>query len=335
MHMIDTDSIGRASFVYKGRKAWHGLGTERKDNDIPGWTVDAGMGYDILRAPVKATIAVPAFEGGAEPTRRTIEYPKQHLLYRSDTFAPLATVGDGYKIVQPGEVLEFFEDLVSAAGDYDLETAGVLDGGSRYWALARYREAMDFGAGDIVKPYLLLATGVNGTATTADHVTERVVCANTMAMALAEESTTRVKLSHRSTFAPDAAKKRLGVGAAMRHFATSVDDLINTAMSRQEACNVFCEAVAEYDDKGNIKNDKHMRAVVKDIMDSLDNGPGSHLETARGSAWGALNAVTHYIDYKARARGKEDGGAHNRFKSAQFGAGAKFKGKVAEMLLAA
>ncbi len=58
------------------------------------------------------------------------------VLYRSDTLAPLSVVSPRYTVVQPHEVLHFFNDLVHAGG-FELETAGVLKGGRQLWALAR------------------------------------------------------------------------------------------------------------------------------------------------------------------------------------------------------
>jgi phage/plasmid-like protein (TIGR03299 family) len=323
-HMINITEKG-AGMAYVGATPWHGLGQKLEQGaSIDEWRVAARMDYDVLRGPVQTPVTVG-------DTVRNIVMPDKHLLYRSDLHTPLAVVGHRYKVVQPGEVLEFFRDLVDAAGEYDLETAGVLDDGARYWALARYRQAFAFGS-DIVKPYLLLATACDGSmATTAQHTTVRVVCNNTMQLSLRSDQATSVKVSHRSVFEPDRVKAELGVGGLMESFADDVESLINKSLSRQEAVDVFVDAVAEKDSKGNVTNEKSVKRIVSDIMASLDKGPGAGLDTAHGTAWGALNAVTHYVDFKARTRG----GQHNRFKSGQWGAGRDLKVKVAEMLLAA
>ena len=49
-------------------------------------------------------------------------------------------------------------------------------------------------------------------------------------------------------------------------------------------------------------------------------GRGSQLESARGTAWGLLNAVTEYVDHERRARSNE-----YRMDSAWFGQGALIK----------
>lgn len=94
------------------------------------------------------------------------------MLYRSDTKAPLSVVSNRYQIVQPREVLEFYRDLTEVSG-YELETAGVLKGGRKFWALARTGQTTKLKGNDQVNGYLLLATSCDGTlATTATPTTD-------------------------------------------------------------------------------------------------------------------------------------------------------------------
>ncbi|WP_425317852.1 DUF932 domain-containing protein [Pseudomonas nitroreducens] len=57
-------------------------------------------------------------------------------------------------------------------------------------------------------------------------------------------------------------------------------------------------------------------------------GRGSHLEAAKGTAWGLLNAVTEYVDHERRARSNE-----YRTDSAWFGQGAAIKQKALDAAL--
>ena len=70
--------------------------------------------------------------------------------------------------------------------------------------------------------------------------------------------------------------------------------------------------------------------VVNKLMATYKNGPGARLETAAGTKFGVLNAVTHFIDYETGARSN-----NNRFKSGQFGPGANKKAETVKLLLAA
>jgi putative phage-type endonuclease len=80
--------------------------------------------------------------------------------------------------------LEFYRDLSEITG-FELETAGVLRAGRRFWALARTGKSAALKGNDVVHNYLLLATSCDGTlATMAIPTSVRVVCNNTLAVAL-------------------------------------------------------------------------------------------------------------------------------------------------------
>lgn len=93
---------------------------------------------------------------------------------------------------------------------------------------------------------------------------------------------------------------------------------------------LLVDITGKRDSNGDLTNEKQVKRVVSDIMTSLARAPGASLETAHGSAWGVMNAVTHYVDFKARARNQ-----NNRFTSGQFGAGAQLKKDVFNALIAA
>ncbi|WP_163110586.1 DUF932 domain-containing protein, partial [Acinetobacter baumannii] len=81
---------------------------------------------------------------------------------RSDTRAPLSVVSARYQVVQPLEVLDFYRDLTEVGG-FELETAGVLKEGRKFWALAKTGQTGTLKGKDKVDGYLLLATACDGT----------------------------------------------------------------------------------------------------------------------------------------------------------------------------
>jgi phage/plasmid-like protein (TIGR03299 family) len=87
-------------------------------------------------------------------------------------------------VVQPREVLEFYRDLTEVSG-FELQTAGVLKAGKKFWALARTGKEANLKGSDLVRGYVLLATSCDGSlATTATPTTIRVVCNNTLTIAI-------------------------------------------------------------------------------------------------------------------------------------------------------
>jgi len=169
-HEITIRADGYAEMAFVGETPWHGLGQALDPNsDLATWRKAAGMDWTIESAPVE--FIGQDFEG-------------QNVLYRSDTKAPLSVVSNRYKAVQPAEVLEFFDNLVKENG-FRLHTAGTLFGGKRMWALAETGKFGEIVKDDGVGGFLLLSTSADRSlATTARFTSVRVVCNNTLSMAV-------------------------------------------------------------------------------------------------------------------------------------------------------
>ncbi|WP_253256718.1 DUF932 domain-containing protein [Stenotrophomonas sp. VV52] len=123
MHLVET-------MAYAGEKPWHGLGNNlAPQQPIEVWRQEAGMDWKIERSEVR-------YITGSNSVGVINAFPEQKVLYRSDSKCPLAVVSKRFQVVQPGEILEFYRDLTACSG-FELETAGVLRGGRKFWALAR------------------------------------------------------------------------------------------------------------------------------------------------------------------------------------------------------
>ena len=119
------------SMAYVGDTPWHQLGNVLLPKQpIEVWAQKAGMDWTICESPVRYL----ADQQGALGS--IMSFKDQKVLYRSDTKAALSVVGSRYQVVQPQAVLEFYRDLSEVSG-FELETAGVLKEGRKFWALAR------------------------------------------------------------------------------------------------------------------------------------------------------------------------------------------------------
>lgn len=313
-HMIDTFSRATASYASTQRE-WHGLGQLMVPGaSIEDWQREAGMDYKVQRSVIRYA------------TQRDLTSPEQfrtvddkHVLFRSDTGAALGVVSDGYKVVQPTEVLEFFRDW-AAHGGLTIESAGVLFGGKRYFATAKLSDAVSIDGGrDTVVPYALLSTSADGSlATECRWTTVRTVCNNTLTMA--RKGAAAFKVSHRSVFVADDA--RAVVESAHEEFGafmTAARYLATTKMNAKEAEDMTLQLLMK-------TNEEVTRASAgfNRIMGLFNGeGKGSNFETAHDTAWGWLNAVTEYADHHIRTRSEE-----NRTASALWGPGDALKAKA-------
>jgi len=284
-HLINVEN-GTASMAYVGRKPWHGLGQElTEDASLEVWAQEAGMQYDLLKAPL---LFQP--EGAAAYSK----FDKRSAIYRSDNQRPLAVVSDSYKLVQPSEVLGFFKDLTEKQG-FKLETAGVLKQGQTYWALARTGHEVRIAGTDVVKGYVLLATSCDGTmATTAKFTSIRVVCNNTLQ--LADSDGAGVKVYHSASFDEAKVKAQLGLmDNAWDAFADKAAELAKRKVSDQEAVSYLIKLMGDAEKPLEQQPRPRELAAVLELFKG--KAMGSDLKAADGTAWGLVNAVTEYVDH--------------------------------------
>lgn len=310
--------------AYVGDAPWHGLGSALSPKQpLEIWQREAGMNWQIQESPVH-------FKADASGHLGTIHsFPEQKVLYRSDTKAPLSVVSNRYQVVQPREVLEFYRDLTEFSG-YELETAGVLKGGRKFWALARTGQVTTLKGNDQVNGYLLLATSCDGTlATTATPTTVRVVCNNTLTISL-NGATHAIKVPHSTRFDPQAVKKQLGIAVSQwDEFMYRMRALAERKVQTKEALGFFMEVLCDTSARSPIPNVLPNKRAMEKVQSLYEGrGRGSDLESTRGTAWGLLNAVTEYVDHERRARSSE-----YRMDSAWFGQGAVIKQKALDAAL--
>jgi phage/plasmid-like protein (TIGR03299 family) len=140
-HLVNT-------MAYVGETPWHQLGNAlpaKQSLDI--WAQKAGMDWEIRETPVRYMTEQAGALGSI------MSFEDQKVLYRSDTKAPLSVVSGRYQVVQPKSVLEFYRDLTEVSG-FELETAGVLKEGKKFWALAKTGKETVLKGNDVVKVFV-------------------------------------------------------------------------------------------------------------------------------------------------------------------------------------
>lgn len=332
--------------AYVGDTPWHGLGNQLTPNQpIEIWAQQAGMDWRIESSDISYMAKNDRGQSIILP------YEEQRVLYRSDTHAPLSVVSQRYQEVQPLEILEFYRDLTEQSG-FELETAGVLKGGKKFWALARTGQTSTLKGKDVSNGYILLATACDGTlATTAQFTSIRVVCNNTLAIALRVQSSSVgvVKVPHSTKFDAEKVKQQLGIsvrawdehmyemkqlsqrkvtqGEAAAFFDAVFNNTSMSVQDQEENIIQFYRNVAIQNQASN-KTEPNGRAMSK-VMDMFNGqGRGAELSSAKGTAYGLLCAITEFADHERRAMSTD-----HRLDSAWFGAGAGLKQRGLEQAL--
>lgn len=331
--------------AYVGQTPWHGLGNQLTQNQpIEVWAQQAGMDWRIESSDVSYMAQNERGQSIIMP------YEEQRVLYRSDTHAPLSVVSQRFQEVQPQEILHFYKDLTEQSG-FELETAGVLKGGKKFWALAKTGQTNALKGKDVSNGYILLATACDGTlATTAQFTSIRVVCNNTLAIALKgqDSSSGVVKVPHSTKFDAEKVKQQLGISIhAWDEHMYEMKQLSQRKVTQQEAAAYFDAAfnntslsIAEQDESiiqfyRNVANqaesnrtERNGRAMSKVMTMFNGHGRGATLSSAKDTAYGLICAITEFADHERRAMSQD-----HRLDSAWFGAGAGLKQRGLEQAL--
>ena len=331
--------------AYVGQTPWHGLGNQLSPNQpIEVWAQQAGMDWQIESSNVSYMAE------NHKGQNLILPHDEQRVLYRSDTHAPLSVVSQRYQEVQPKQILEFYRDLTEQSG-FELETAGVLKGGKKFWALAKTGQSTVLKGKDVSNGYILLATACDGTlATTAQFTSIRVVCNNTLAIALKGQnsSTGVVKVPHSTKFDADKIKQQLGISVrAWDEHMYQMKQLSQRKVTQQEAAAYF-DAVFNNSSLSIAEQDERFIQYYRQVANSIDanktepngramskvmtmfngHGRGAELSSAKDTAYGLLCSITEFSDHERRAMSQD-----HRLDSAWFGAGAGLKQRGLEQAL--
>lgn len=290
---------GKAEMAYVGETPWHKLGNELKPGaSIEEWTKAAGFDFEIKTAPMLFKA-----ESG-----KTYEIDDRVVTYRADNDLALGRVSTKYKVIQPGEVMDYFAKLAEKGG-LELETAGTLHGGKRFWAMARIgKPQIITNPNDKVKAFLLLSSSADGFSPTIGKFgIVRVVCQNTLTAFLKDRNGgTEHRQRHISTFDPDKMNEALGIKLE-EQFTESMKifrKLAKTPMSKPDM--VRASMLAFNPEVETIKPDtipdlipkilkrKHVKAV-NDLAIANNIIGGNLLTHDTAAIW--LNAVTQQIDH--------------------------------------
>lgn len=323
-HGITQRAGGFAEMAYAGDRPWHGLG-QRLEAGAPmvDWQKAAGMDWEIEEAEALFDIRSKVSNRSTDAILQdTHSFSGKKVLFRSDTGAPLSVVGDRYKPVQPAEVLEFFTELVEDQG-FQMHTAGTLFGGKKFWALAKMEEERFVKANkDGIGGFVLLSTSTDGSMSTSAKFTSiAVVCNNTLGWANKQNKGDAVRTMHTKQF--DAAKVKQQLGLAKDSYDNlmkAAETLAETKISLEDAEDFikFLFTNSRLDaGKSAIEESRPFQTIM-----SLYNGEamGADLSTREGTLWGAVNAVTEYVDHHSGGKTVD-----RRLNQAWFGAGNTIK----------
>jgi len=282
--------------VYHKERAWHGLG------NVVDYTLslntalrESGLGWGVEKTNGISTHGI-----------WTDEY---RGIVRTDTQQVLGIVSPQYQVVENEEVFrlaEYFSDVAT------VESAGSVQDGRKCYLLLN-QDSFDASTNDTVERYMALFWGHDGKSSIVLKPTSiRVVCKNTMDMALAEGTKNKMTIKHHGD-----------MDAKMQEAKDIIAEYKNTGNLFRNCVSVLAKRPASHDTlrrfffevyqmmEGEIptrpvtpeEEKSHAKAVA--AIGTWDNTFERESDDNPASMWLAINAVTNHIQHKQAARGRQ------------------------------
>lgn len=313
---------GKTAFAHYGEAPWHGLGTKL---DAPATAeeaiVAAGLDYEVQLTPLV--------------TADGLDVPQWRAVVRYDNQTVLGVVSDRYQVISNRHAFGFL-DAVVAEGGLRYHTAGALGKGEKIFLLAKLPGHVRVKASDdLVDKYLLLYNAHDGSSALRVLFTPvRVVCRNTLSMALRQGEGQGVSIRHQGNLESKIREAQRVLGLAQRFYDDAAARIDKLASYHPTAAELAAYFKVVYPDPEEGKDNTRAEKVRDELLRLFEEGAGHDMPQIKRTAWTAFNAVTEYIDHHRPARGADDQErASRRLSSIWFGQGARLKEKAWDLAM--
>ena len=262
---------------------WHGLGVPVLNDLSPSQMLEkAGLDWSVDRHPTFVNL-----DGKSV-------YTGKDVLVRSSDNSILTHISEGWNPCQNETAFDFFTEFV-ASGDMEMNTAGSLKKGKIVWALAKVKESFSlFNGKDQVDSYLLFTNPHEyGKSIDIRFTAIRVVCNNTLTLALENKSDMVVRLNHSRQFDPELVKQTLGIASNRLSTYKEAAEYLSKKPFTVETLQQYYEEVFPSTSKDE-QSEKLSRAA-KLALENVNTQPGAEL--GEGTWWQAFNGVTFTVDH--------------------------------------
>tara|TARA_B100000902_G_scaffold227942_1_gene216393 strand:- start:2275 stop:3237 length:963 start_codon:yes stop_codon:yes gene_type:complete len=277
--------------------AWHQLGVVTKGALTSAEAIKkAGLDWTVTLRPM-VTFDPENGQAGF------IEVPDHYASVRDSDMSVLGVVGNRYVPIQNMECFDFMDTVVDDS-DAMYETAGSLHNGRIVWMLLNLNKSVQVDE-DVTHNYLLLTNSHDGSSSLKGLTTPiRVVCANTLRMALGDMRNS-FSFRHTKNLQGKVAQARSILTQSYKYvdaFQLEMEKLLDTEVTNDRFREIM-DTVLPIPEP-TTENIKAVTRVsnIRGEITSLFNKP--EFETQRNTAWALINATSNYEQWKASIRGK-------------------------------
>ncbi len=306
------ETNGKTSMMYVGEVPWHKLGMRLENPATATEAIQAaGLDFRVVKKNLRTTTPDLSVVG-------------HYATVRTDNLQVLGVVGSRYEPIQNRDAFTTFDALVGE-GEAIYHTAGVLGKGERIWILAKLPDYIRVNGNDLVEKFLLLTNSHDGSGPVRVKLTPiRVVCENTLTVALdGREQEVRIRHTAQAESRLKQAHEILGL---TNQLYVELDQIFN-GMSKKPITPIMLTDYLKkvFPDPPNQEQSTRITILKDKVVELTENGIGA--EMAKGTLWGAYNAVTELVDHFRRTTADDMAG----LKSMWFGSGERLKKKAFEV----
>lgn len=302
------------SMMFFGEKPWHGIGTElEKIPTSKEAIIAAGLDWHVEKRDLFV-------HGQSNDLIKLNNHFATKRLDKEGEKSVLGIVGKRYRPVQNIEAFDFF-DYVVGKGEAIYHTAGSLMDGKIIWILAKLPDEFKVSKNDSVELYTLLMNRHDGTGALIVQSTPiRVVCYNTLSMALSEAKD-RLSFKHTKNVTVQMQRAAESIKMAKESFSETLD-----AYKLLASKEINSAQLNDYYNK--LLDNKTTKAAIKskeNFVQLFENE--KQINKFDPTLWLAYNTVTGFVDH-IRGKNKE-----KRLNNAWLGSGNSFKNKAFDIAL--
>lgn len=309
------------TMMYAGETPWHRLGKKVAGLQTAEEAMAAaGLDWEVELADIFTRVGAGFRKA---PDLRAVRRMKDKKVY--------GVVSPKYEPIQNKDAFSFFDEVIGSKKAV-YETAGSLRGGQRIWILANLKGTVGV-KGDEVKRYLTLTNSHDGTLALQMFFSPvRVVCMNTLRMALARASNSFYCRHTRGALGRIEAAQEI-LGLATQFYTDFLKEARHLATLQLPAPKMPLLLKAAFQQPESLRmEDVYNPTLVqmKKVEELVEVDRKEFPKELHGSAWEAYNAVAKYTDHYRPYRSQEKDA---RLYGAWFGSGMAMKKRAWDFLV--
>lgn len=268
---------------------WHKLGEVKENFDV--WDLHRIMSWEVEKHRLLTDTALQT------DSFATVRMP------RNQSESPIVLgvgLSQAYKVLQNEELIQIVEPFIESG--CALETAGTLKNGQRIWIMLRLAKDLHVGQNDVIQKYIMVSNDHTGRqAARFGLIGIRVVCQNTLNAAEENGGSKLIRVFHQGNVTENmktVASMLDHVNGKFVNYGIQLDKLTKSGINQNDLKkyieNCFLGA---YSERQRDKMTNFLEKTESKVIELFESGAGSDLKEAKGTVYGAYQAVNSYLNH--------------------------------------